>query len=49
MQIDPYLLACKKLKLMGVKDLKINPVTQTPKEEKVGKSLEYTGTGEKNI
>lgn len=49
MQIDPYLLACKKLKLMGVKDLKINPVTQNPKEEKVGKSLEYTGTGEKNI
>lgn len=41
-------VSMQKLKFMGVKYLKINPVTLNPKEEKVGKSLEYTGTA-KNI
>ena len=46
LQIDPYLLPCKKLKSKLIKDLNINPVTLNLTEEKVGSSLEYTGTGD---
>jgi hypothetical protein len=38
---------CTKLKSKWIKDLHIKPETLKLKEEKVGKSLEHMGTGEK--
>jgi hypothetical protein len=46
MQIDPFLFSCTKLKYKWIKDLHIKPDTQKLIEEKVGKRLEYMGTGE---
>jgi hypothetical protein len=45
MQIDPFLSPCTKLKSKWIKELHIKPDTLKLKEEKVGKSLEYKGTG----
>jgi len=45
MKIDPYLSVCIKLKSKWIKDLNIKPDTLNQIEEKVGKSLELTGTG----
>jgi hypothetical protein len=45
MKIDPYLSPCTKLKSKLFKDLHIKPDTLNLIEEKVGKSLELTGTG----
>jgi hypothetical protein len=47
MQIDPFLSPCTKLKSKWIKDLCIRPETLKLIEEKVGKSLEDMGTGEK--
>jgi hypothetical protein len=47
MQIDPFLSPCKKLKSKWIKDLHIKPDTLNLIEEKVGKSGEHMGTGEK--
>ena len=47
MQIDPFLSPCKKLKSKWIKDRHIKPDTLILIEEKVGKILEYMGTGEK--
>jgi hypothetical protein len=47
MRIDPFLSPCKKLKSKWIKHLPIKPETQKLIEERVGKSLEDTGTGEK--
>jgi hypothetical protein len=47
MRIDPFLLPCTKLKSKWFKDLHIQPETLKLIEEKVGKSLEDMGTGEK--
>jgi hypothetical protein len=47
MQIDPFLFPCTKLKSKWIKDLHIKPDTLKHIEEKVGKSLEDMGTGEK--
>ena len=47
MQIDPFLSPCTKLKSKWIKDLHIKPETPKLIEEKVGKSLEDMGTGEK--
>ena len=46
MKIDPYLSPCTKLKFKWIKDLNIKPGTLNLIEEKVGSSLECTGTGE---
>jgi hypothetical protein len=46
-QIDPFLSPCTKLKSKWIKDLHIKPETLKFIEEKVGKSLEDMGTGEK--
>jgi hypothetical protein len=45
MQIDPFLSPCTKLKSKWIKDLHIKPNTLNLTEEKVGKSLEHSGTG----
>ena len=45
MKIDPYLLPCTKLKSTWIKDLNIESDTLNLVEEKVGKSLEFIGTG----
>jgi hypothetical protein len=47
MQIDPFLSPCTKLKSKWIKELYIKPETLKLIEEKVGKSLEDMGTGEK--
>jgi len=47
MQIDSLLSACTKLMSKWIKDLHIKPETLKFVEEKVGKSLENIGTGEK--
>jgi hypothetical protein len=47
MQIDPFLSPCTKLKSKWIKDLHIKPDTLNLIEEKLGKSLELMGTGEK--
>jgi hypothetical protein len=47
MQIDPFLSPDTKLKAKWIKDLHIEPETLNLIEEKVGKSLENMGTGEK--
>jgi hypothetical protein len=47
MQIDPFLSPCTKLKSKWIKDLHIKPDTLKLIEEKVEKSLEPMGTGEK--
>ena len=46
MQIDPYLSPYTKLKSRWIKDLNRNPATLNLIEEKVGSSLEHTGTGD---
>jgi hypothetical protein len=46
MKIDPFLSPCTKLKPKWIKELHIKPDTLKLIEEKVGKSLELTGTGE---
>ena len=48
MRIDPYLSPCTKVKSKWIKELHIKPETLKLIEEKVGKSLEDMGTGEKN-
>jgi hypothetical protein len=47
MQIDPFLSPCTKLKFKRIKELHIKPETLKLIEEKVGKSLEDIGTGNK--
>jgi hypothetical protein len=47
MQIDPFLSPCIKIKSKWIKELHIKPETRKLIEEKVGKSLEDMGTGEK--
>jgi hypothetical protein len=46
-QIDSFLSPCTKLKSKWIKDLHIKPDTLKLLEEKVGKSLQKMGTGEK--
>ena len=47
MWIDPFLSPCTKVKSKSIKELHIKPETLKLIEEKVGKSLEDMGTGEK--
>jgi hypothetical protein len=47
MRIDPYLSPCTKVKSKWIKELHIKPETLKLIQEKVGKSLEDMGTGEK--
>jgi hypothetical protein len=47
MQIDPFLSPCTTVKYKWIKELHIKPETVKFIEEKVGKSLEDMGTGEK--
>jgi hypothetical protein len=47
MRIDPYLSPCTKVKSKWIKELHIKPEALKLIEEKVGKSLEDMGTGEK--
>jgi hypothetical protein len=47
MQIDPFLSPYTKLKSKLIKELHIKPETLKLIEEKVGKSLEDMGTGER--
>ena len=47
MRIDPFLSPCTKLKSKWIKDFHIKPETLKLIEEKVGKSFEDMGTGEK--
>ena len=47
MRIDPLLSPCTKVKSKWIKELHIKPETLKLIEEKVGKSLEDMGTGEK--
>ena len=47
MQIDPFLSPCRKLKSKWIKELHIKADTLKLIEEKVGKSLEDMGTGER--
>jgi hypothetical protein len=47
-QIDPFLSLCTKLKSKWIKELHIKPETLNFIEEKVGKTLEDMGTGEKS-
>jgi hypothetical protein len=47
MWIDPFLCPCTKLKSKWIKELYIKPEKLTLIEEKVGKSLEHMGTGER--
>jgi hypothetical protein len=46
-RIDPFLSPCTKEKSKWIKKLYIKPETMKLIEEKVGKSLEDMGTGEK--
>jgi hypothetical protein len=46
-QIDPFLSPCTKLKSKWIKELHIKPETLILIMEKVGKSMEDIGTGEK--
>ena len=46
MQRGLYLLPCTNIKSKWIKDLNINPVIPNLIEEKVGSSLECTGTGD---
>ena len=46
MEINPLLSPCTKLKSKWFKNLHIKPDTLKLQEEKVGKSLDYMGTGE---
>jgi hypothetical protein len=45
MKIGPYLSPCTKLMSKWIKDLNIKPDTLNLIEKKVGKSLEFIGTG----
>jgi hypothetical protein len=45
--MDPFLSPCIKVKSKWIKELHIKPETLKLLEEKVGKSLEDKGTGEK--
>jgi hypothetical protein len=47
MRIDPFLSPCTEVKSKWIKELHIKPETLTLIEEKVEKSLEDMGTGEK--
>jgi hypothetical protein len=47
MRIDPFLSPCTKLKTKWIKELQIKPETLKCIEEKVGKSIKDTDTGEK--
>jgi hypothetical protein len=47
MQIDPFLYPCTKLKYKWIKNLYIKQDTLKLIKEKVGKSLEHMGTGER--
>jgi hypothetical protein len=47
LRIDPFLSSCTKLKSTWIKELHIKPETLKLIEEKVGKTLEDMGTGEK--
>ena len=47
MRLDPFLSPCTKVKSKWIKELHIKPETVILIEEKVGKSLEDMGTGEK--
>jgi hypothetical protein len=47
MQINPFLSPCTKLKSKWIQELHIKPDTLKLIEDKVGKSLEHMGTGEK--
>jgi hypothetical protein len=47
MRIDPFLSSCTKVKSKWIKECNIKPETLKLIEEKVGKSLEDIGTGEK--
>jgi hypothetical protein len=47
MQIDPFLSPYTKFKYKWIKELHIKPETLKLREEKVGKILEYMGTGGK--
>jgi hypothetical protein len=47
MRIDPLLSPCTNVKSKWIKELHIKPETLKLKEEKVGKSLEDMGTGER--
>jgi hypothetical protein len=47
MRIDPFLSLCTKVKSKWIKELHIKAETVKLIEEKVGKSLEEMGTGEK--
>ena len=47
MQIDPFLSPCTKVNSKWIKELHIKPETLKLIEEKVEKSLEDMGTGEK--
>jgi hypothetical protein len=47
MQIDSFLSPCTKVKSKWIKELHIKPETLKLIEEKVGKSLEDMGTGDK--
>jgi hypothetical protein len=48
MQIDPFLSPCTKVKSKWIKKCHIKPETLKLIEEKVGKSLEDMGKGEKS-
>ena len=47
MRIDPFLSPCTKVKSKWIKELHMKPVTLKLRQEKVGKSFEDMGTGEK--
>jgi hypothetical protein len=47
MRIDPFLSPCTKVKSKWIKELHIKPEALKLIEEKVGKSFEDMGTGEK--
>jgi hypothetical protein len=47
LRIDPLISPCTKVKSKYIKELHIKPEIVKLIEEKVGKSLEYMGTGEK--
>ncbi len=46
MKVDSYLSPCTKLKSKCIKDLNIKPATLNLIEEKMGSTLEHTGTGD---
>jgi hypothetical protein len=47
MRIDPFLSTCTKVKSKWIKELNIKPETLKVIEDKLGKTLEDMGTGEK--